>query len=100
MNASSDPWPVATHSEIILSEVQKITLTLRLQADGVKRVCQRCRGTAACGGAEIEGLEDLIMAQAAVESAVSGGVLIGRPTEVPRMKRKTPSELRVMPLSP
>jgi hypothetical protein len=38
------------------------------------------------------------MAQAAVESAVSGGALIGRPAEVPRMKRKTPSELRVMPL--
>ncbi|XP_047050245.1 protein downstream neighbor of Son-like isoform X1 [Lolium rigidum] len=34
------------------------------------------------------------MAQAAVESAVSGGALIGRPAEVPRMKRKTPSELR------
>ncbi|XP_047046319.1 uncharacterized protein LOC124651248 [Lolium rigidum] len=34
------------------------------------------------------------MAQAAVESAVSGGTLIGRPAEVPRMKRKTPSELR------
>jgi hypothetical protein len=40
------------------------------------------------------------MAQAAVESAVSGGALIGRPAEVPRMKRKTPSELRVMPMSP
>jgi hypothetical protein len=35
------------------------------------------------------------MVQAAVESAVSRGALIGRPAEVPRMKRKTPSELRV-----
>ncbi|KAF7024037.1 hypothetical protein CFC21_036451 [Triticum aestivum] len=34
------------------------------------------------------------MAQAAIESAVSGGALIGRPAGVPRMKRKTPSELR------
>ncbi|XP_062203291.1 uncharacterized protein LOC133905501 isoform X2 [Phragmites australis] len=34
------------------------------------------------------------MAQAAVESALSGGSLIGRQTVVPRMKRKTPSELR------
>ncbi|CAM0948704.1 unnamed protein product [Alopecurus aequalis] len=34
------------------------------------------------------------MAQVAVESAVSGGAFIGRPGEVPRMKRKTPSELR------
>lgn len=39
------------------------------------------------------------MAQVAVESAVSGGALIGRPAEVRMMKRKTPSELRVMPLS-
>uniref|UniRef100_A0ACD5ZST8 Uncharacterized protein n=1 Tax=Avena sativa TaxID=4498 RepID=A0ACD5ZST8_AVESA len=34
------------------------------------------------------------MAQAAVESAARGGALAGRPAEVPRMKRKTPSELR------
>ncbi|WVZ91329.1 hypothetical protein U9M48_037517 [Paspalum notatum var. saurae] len=34
------------------------------------------------------------MAQAAVESALNGGSLIGRQPVVPRMKRKTPSELR------
>ncbi|XP_062204223.1 uncharacterized protein LOC133906360 isoform X2 [Phragmites australis] len=34
------------------------------------------------------------MAQAAVESALNGDSLIGRQTVVPRMKRKTPSELR------
>ncbi|XBH67035.1 hypothetical protein VPH35_095478 [Triticum aestivum] len=34
------------------------------------------------------------MAQAAVEPAASGGAFIGRPAEAPRMKRKTPSELR------
>jgi myo-inositol catabolism protein IolC len=44
-----------------------------------------------------EGL-DAVMAQAAVKSAVSRGTLIGRPAELPGMKRKTPSELRVMPL--
>jgi hypothetical protein len=38
------------------------------------------------------------MAQAAVESALNGDSLIGRQQGVvPRMKRKTPSELRVMP---
>lgn len=36
------------------------------------------------------------MAQAAVESALNGDSLIGRQPVVPRMKRKTPSELRVM----
>ncbi|XP_037432073.1 uncharacterized protein LOC119298873 isoform X1 [Triticum dicoccoides] len=34
------------------------------------------------------------MAQAAVEPAASGGAFIQRPAEAPRMKRKTPSELR------
>ncbi|GJN35553.1 hypothetical protein PR202_gb24341 [Eleusine coracana subsp. coracana] len=34
------------------------------------------------------------MAQAAVESALSGDALIGRASVAPRMKRKTPSELR------
>lgn len=34
------------------------------------------------------------MAQAAVEPALNGGSLIGRQPVVPRMKRKTPSELR------
>ncbi|XP_066359474.1 uncharacterized protein [Miscanthus floridulus] len=34
------------------------------------------------------------MAQAAVESALNGDSLIGRQPAVPRMKRKTPSELR------
>nr|CAB3462676.1 unnamed protein product [Digitaria exilis] len=34
------------------------------------------------------------MAQAAVESALNGDSLIGRQAGVPRMKRKTPSELR------
>ncbi|KAM3271578.1 hypothetical protein ACQJBY_042025 [Aegilops geniculata] len=34
------------------------------------------------------------MAQAAVEPAASGSAFIGRPAEAPRMKRKTPSELR------
>jgi hypothetical protein len=44
---------------------------------------------------------DAIMAQAAVEPALNGGSLIGRQPVVPRMKRKTPSELRVMmPLFP
>lgn len=37
---------------------------------------------------------DAIMAQAAVEPALNGGSLIGRQPVVPRMKRKTPSELR------
>lgn len=37
---------------------------------------------------------DAIMAQAAVESALNGDSLIGRQPVVPRMKRKTPSELR------
>lgn len=37
---------------------------------------------------------DATMAQAAVESALNGDSLIGRQLAVPRMKRKTPSELR------
>ena len=44
---------------------------------------------------------DVTMAQAAVESALNGDSLIGRQPVVPRMKRKTPSELRVItPLFP
>lgn len=39
-------------------------------------------------------VEGSIMAQVAVESAASGGPLIGRAAEVLMMKRKTPSELR------
>ncbi|KAI4991179.1 hypothetical protein ZWY2020_039550 [Hordeum vulgare] len=35
------------------------------------------------------------VAQAAVEPAASGGAFIGRPAEAMRMKRKTPSELRL-----
>ncbi|KAB8118267.1 hypothetical protein EE612_061018 [Oryza sativa] len=34
------------------------------------------------------------MAQAAVQSSLNGDLLIGRAAGVPRMKRKTPSELR------
>ena len=50
-----------------------------------------------CGG---RGL-DVTMAQAAVESSLNGDSLIGRQPVVPRMKRKTPSELRVItPLFP
>jgi len=52
---------------------------------------------AGCGG---RGL-DATMAQDAVESALNGDSLIGRQPAVLRMKRKTPSELRVMtPLFP
>jgi hypothetical protein len=50
-----------------------------------------------CGGRGSDG----IMAQAAVESALNGDSLLTRRQSVaPRMKRKTPSELRVTPLLP
>jgi hypothetical protein len=40
------------------------------------------------------------MAQAAVDSALRGDSLTRRPSVLPRMKRKTPSELRVTPFLP
>lgn len=45
-----------------------------------------------CGARRLEAT----MAQAAVQSSLNGDLLIGRAAGVPRMKRKTPSELRVI----